>query len=67
MKRINKTQNNLQTVWNELDLGYEHIERAIENLSRMVDLPMELEKMIDRYDLSGITALKQEVEALMEE
>ena len=67
MKRINKTQNNLQTVWNELDLGYEHIERAIENLSRMVDLPTELKRMIDQYDLSGISALKQEVEVLMEE
>lgn len=66
MKRINKTQNSLQTVWNELDMGYEHMERAIENLSRMVDLPTELEKMIDRYDLSEITVLKQEVEALME-
>lgn len=65
MNRLNKTQNNSQSVWNELDLGYEHMERAIENLARMVNLPINLKRMVEQYDLSEISALKQEVEKLM--
>lgn len=66
MSRINKTQNNLQSVWNNLDLAYEHMERAIEDLSQMIGLPNELEGMVDQYDLSEISIMKQEVEELME-
>lgn len=65
MSRINKTQNNLQSVWNNLDLAYEHMERAIEDLSQMTGLPDELEKMVEQYDLSEISIMKQEVEELM--
>ncbi len=65
MRRINKTQNNLQSVWNNLDLAYEHMERAIEDLLRMTGLPDELERMVDQYDLSEISIIKQEVEKLM--
>lgn len=65
MSRINKTQNNLQSVWNNLDLAYEHMERAIEDLSQMTGLPDELERMVDQYDLSEISIMKQEVEELM--
>lgn len=65
MSRINKTQNNLDTVWNNLDLAYEHMERAIEDLSQTTGLSDELERMIERYDLSEISIMKQEVEELM--
>lgn len=65
MSRINKTQNNLQSVWNNLDLAYEHMERAIEDLSQMTGLPDGLERMVDQYDLSEISIMKQEVEELM--
>lgn len=65
MSRINKTQNNLQSVWNNLDFAYEHIERAIEDLLQMTGLPDELERMVDQYDLSEISIMKQEVEELM--
>ena len=65
MSRINKTQNNLQSVWNNLDLAYEHMERAIEDLSQMTELSDELEKMVEQYDLSEISMIKQEVEELM--
>lgn len=65
MSRINKTQNNLQSVWNNLDLAYEYMERAIEDLSQMTGLPDELERMVDQYDLSEISIMKQEVEELM--
>ncbi len=66
MGRINKTQNNLQSVWNDLDLAYEYMERAIENLAKMSGLPTELMKMVEQYDLSGISMMKQEVEELMD-
>ena len=65
MSRINKTQNNLDTVWNNLDLAYEYMERAIEDLSQMTGLPDELERMVDQYDLSEISIMKHEVEELM--
>ena len=65
MNQINKTQNNLQSVWNNLDLTYEHTERAIEDLSQMTGLSDELEKMIEQYDLSEISIMKQEVKELM--
>lgn len=65
MSRINKTQNNLKSVWDNLDLAYEHMEKAIDDLSRMTGLPTELEKMVEQYDLSEISMLKQEVEELM--
>lgn len=65
MSRINKTQNNLQSVWNNLDLAYEHMERAIEDLSQMTGLSDEFERMVEQYDLSEISIMKQEVEELM--
>lgn len=65
MSRINKTQNNLQSVWNNLDLAYEYMERAIEDLSQMTGLSDELKRMVEQYDLSEISIMKQEVEELM--
>lgn len=65
MSRINKTQNNLDTVWNNLDLAYEYMERSIEDLSQMTGLSDELERMVEQYDLSEISIIKQEVEELM--
>lgn len=65
MSRINKTRNNLQSVWNNLDLAYEHMERAIEDLLQMNGLPDELERIVEQYDLSEISIMKQEVEELM--
>ena len=65
MSRINKTQNNLDTVWNKLDLAYEHMEKAIEDLSQMTGLPDELERIVEQYDLSEISIMKQEIEELM--
>lgn len=59
-------KNNLQSTWNDLDFAYEHMERAIENLSETKGLSVELMKMVERYDLSEIRIMKQEVEELME-
>lgn len=59
-------KNNLQSIWNDLDFAYEHMERAIENLSETNGLSVKLMKMVERYDLSEIRIMKQEVEELME-
>lgn len=59
-------KNNLQSIWNDLDFAYEHMERAIENLSETKGLSVELMKMVERYDLSEIRIMKQGVEELME-
>lgn len=61
----NGALDDLQLIWDELDLGYEHMERAIENLARIANLPINLKRMVEQYDLSEISALKQEIEALM--
>lgn len=66
MSRINKTQNNLQSVWNNLDLAYEHMKRVIDDLSQMTGLSDELKRIVEQYDLSEISIMKQEVEELME-
>ena len=60
----NGALDDLQSVWGELDLGYEHMELAIEELSKM-KVHTELKRMVEQYDLSEISALKQEVEELM--
>lgn len=48
-----------------MDLTYEHMERAIEDLSQMTGLYDELEKMVEQHDLSEISIMKQEVKELM--
>ena len=42
------------------------MERAIEKMSRMSGLPVYLSKMVDNYDLSAITTMKNEIEIMME-
>lgn len=41
------------------------MERDIEDLSQMIGLYDELEKMVEQHDLSEISIMKQEVEELM--
>ena len=67
MSRVNKTMNNLQAVWNDLDLAYENMEKAIEKMSAMVDLPDELVSEKERFDMSAIPSMKELIEILIEE
>lgn len=67
MARLNKTINNLQSVWNDLDLAYEYMEKAIEKMCNMSGLPIELRNQVDRFDISVISALKEQIEIVMEE
>ena len=67
MARLNKTTNNLQSVWNDLDLAYEYMEKAIDKMCSMSGLPIELRNQVDRFDISAISALKEHIEIVMEE
>lgn len=65
MARINKTQGRLMEVWNDLDEAYERMERSLEKLSSMSNLPDELEQEMNNFDISAISSLKQHVEMLL--
>lgn len=54
--------NKLQKVWNDLDKAYEHMENAIETLSKMDTVTTELENAIEKFDMSEISYMKQLVE-----
>ena len=62
-----ETKNNLQKVWNDFDIAYEHLEKGIEMLNHMNNLPNKLKMEIDRFDISEISNLKQRIEMLMED
>ena len=66
MARINKTQGRLVEVWNDLDEAYGRMERSLEKLSSMSNLPDELEQEINNFDISAISSLKQHVEILLD-
>lgn len=67
MGRVNRTVSNLQKVWDKFDKAYENLEAAFDILEDMVDLPEELQSEMDRFDLSAVCSLKQQVEMMMEE
>lgn len=52
-------------VWNDLDEAYERIEKSLEKLSSMSNLPDELEQEMNNFDISAISSLKQHVEMLL--
>ena len=66
MNKLYKTQGNMQKAWDELDKAYEHMENAIEMLSKMNGLPEELTKELDQFEIGRISSLKQNVEMLMD-
>lgn len=67
MSRTNKTISNLQKVWSKLDRAYENLETAFEILEDMTNLPGQLQNEMDRFDLSAVCSLKQQVEMMMED
>jgi len=63
--RMNKTENNLQTVWEQLDNASGELDNALTNLGMMRNIPGEVKKSIDLIDTSQIVNLKNEIEKLM--
>ena len=43
--------NKLQKVWNDLDKAYEKMERAIETLSKMDAVTIELKNAVEKFDM----------------
>ena len=66
MARVNKTEKNLQTIWDNLDKAYEYMERALDDLSLMVNIPDDIKNDMERFDISRIGCLKEDVETLIE-
>lgn len=58
--------NKLQKVWNDLDKAYEKMEIAIETLSKMDAVTIELKNAVKKFDMSEISYMKQLVEEMME-
>jgi len=67
MSRVNKTENNLQNIWNYLDKAYEYMERALDDLTMMANIPNGVKNDMERFDISRIGCLKEGVEILIEE
>ena len=67
MNRINKTKNNYEKIWRNLDTAYESMENAINMLSSMVGLPDELASEVDNFDIFSISSIKQHVENMIEQ
>jgi hypothetical protein len=65
--RVNKTENNLELVWKQLDDASGALYNALDNLARMVDLSENVKRQADTIDITRIDGLKQEIEALLEE
>ena len=61
-----KTIKKLEKIWDRLDNAYEDMESAFEMLETMDDIPEELQREIDNFDLSAISSLKQHVEKIIE-
>lgn len=56
----------LEKIWDRLDNAYEDMENAFEMLESIDDIPEELQREIDNFDLSAISSLKQHIEMLID-
>lgn len=65
--RVNKTEKNLKSVWDQLDNASGELYNAFEALCRMTDLPDTVKRQIDMIDMSRIDGLKNEIEELINE
>ena len=65
MRRVYKTEKNLQNILDNLDKAYEHMYQALEDLSLMVNIPDGLKQDAERFDISAIACIKSEVEELL--
>jgi hypothetical protein len=67
LSRLNKTEKNLKTVWQQLDNASGELYNALDNLARMTDLPETIKRQADMIDITRIDGLKQEIETLLEQ
>ena len=62
----NKTLNNLEIIWHQLDEACSFLDNAQTNLSRINNLPPNIKTQNDLLDLSAIVVLKNEIETLID-
>jgi len=69
LKRVNKTENKLQVVWEQLDEASGNVYNALHSLERMVDLPEEIKGRIEQVSnhVQTLDSLKFNIEELIEE
>lgn len=65
--RVHKTEENLKTVWKQLDNACVDLDYALDTLNRMVDLPSDFKSDLEVIDFTLIVALKNRVEELLED
>lgn len=65
MRRVNKTQANLERVWKQLDEASGSLYNALDALSCMVDLDDTTKRLADMIDITRIDLLKSEIEELL--
>jgi hypothetical protein len=59
-----KTENNLRTIWTQLDNASGALYNALDTLARMSDLPEIIKRQADMIDVTRIDGLKNEIEEL---
>jgi hypothetical protein len=64
--RLNKTENNLKLIWQQLDNASGELYNALDNLARMVELSDNIKRQADMIDITRIDGLKNEIEELIE-
>jgi hypothetical protein len=62
---MNKTKNNLQKIWEQLDNVSGELYNVIDSLSRMSNLPEGITKKYNRIDVFLIDSLKNDIEELI--
>lgn len=66
MTRMNKTDGNLKTVWQQLDDACGALDNALFNIAMMTDMPKDLKDSADSIDFTAIVILKNHIEELLE-
>ena len=64
--RLNKTEKNLQQLWDYLDQASENLNNVRENLHLMVDIPVEIEDKLEQLDITLINSIKNDIEKMIE-
>lgn len=67
MKRMNKTEKNLKTVWALLDEASGNVYEAMHQLNSMTGTDELIDRHSNRIDVSAIDGLKDDIEKLLEE
>lgn len=65
--RINKTESNLQKVWEQLDEASGSLYNALDNIASMTDIPNEIKSNMERIDITLINSLRNEIEELIQQ